>query len=88
VTRLPSLAEEAENLLLGHTVRYAFATSELRFGYPDIIREFDPVEQSLVLRDIKNNGGSAPMLGQDQRAPGLLHLANDLAVLARNSDNE
>jgi hypothetical protein len=63
VTRLPSLAEEAEDLLLGHIVRYALATSELRFSYPDIIRELDPVEQSLVLLDIKKNGGSSAMLG-------------------------
>jgi hypothetical protein len=77
VTRLPSLAEEAEDLILRHIVRHAFPTRELRFSYPDIIREFDSVEQSLVLLDIKKNGGSSAMLGQDQRAPGLLHLANE-----------
>jgi hypothetical protein len=57
-------------------VIHTFAALELGFGSANVISEFRPLDEPFVLGDVEQDGRAPTVLGQDERAASLLHLAH------------
>jgi hypothetical protein len=66
------------NGLLCSGVIDAFTTVELGFSDADIIREFGPLNETLILLNVEKHRRAAAVLRQDKRATSLLHVAYEL----------
>jgi hypothetical protein len=55
----------------------AFAAGELSFRRPNVLSEFRAIEEPLVLANIHEHRGSPSVLCKNQRALGLLDLADE-----------
>jgi hypothetical protein len=59
-------------------VIHTFAALELSIGRADVFSEFRALDEPFVLGDVEENGRSATVLCQNERAAGLLYLAQEL----------
>jgi hypothetical protein len=58
-------------------MRHARALGELFLGGLDIVEEFEPLKERVVLTDIEEHGSATPVLSEHDRPPRPLHTAND-----------
>jgi hypothetical protein len=58
-------------------VRYALAPLQLGLGSADVLREFSPVEEPLILVNVHQDRRPASVLSEDKWAAGLPDVSNE-----------
>src|SRR5690606_29610636 len=71
VTRQSSPPNPTQDLLFGVLLLHPLTGGNLLLGCRDVLEQLGPFDQSLVLRNIQENGGAAASLSQNQGTTGV-----------------